>query len=988
MSTNVTPWWKALKLRDEIVDASGAIDDVQMSLHDSVYGSGVSRPEYAEVGYFGEITHPTGQLVDLLAKLAVRTGGGDDHVSAPALIRLDQGMGGGKSHACIGAWHLAEHPAEFAKTDVGREVHQRAATILGRDLPANLNSPRVVVLACDSMTPGATVQETDGPGKNLWERFLWRLFDRDYARWEQYQPFFNDKSKVVDALRSVGRPVLIIVDEILNYVGNGLDGAGDDKLTGQDMGFLRVLFDAVNDVPNCAMLVVMIASERDTIALSAAGARRRDELSSLLDRNGRPATVNENADFAAILRRRLFDQPPAKEVVDATVAAFEGVMRDKGWKSKVLDVLNLPWTKDFADQVARSYPFHPQLMHVAETEWANLAGFQKVRSTIRVFAATVWALQRRGKADGWVPLLIGPGDLPLSDTTVRESVLGSGLIGDTKTQANYRSLAQNDIVSLDDTTGTARMLDREREPGLWDKANPRAAERAATAVFLASIVGARGQGRRGASEPEVKSATLVPTLNYALADADGLIRDLTDGDTGLAAVETIAGKGGTPPRYFLSTKQTLSMLHRATRSTISDEDRDQILAGTAERLATTGPFRKKVFVRAEKGKTGIETLAAAGLDDARTTRLVVLDPAGFSLRNGMEEETLESLNAAIGLGPDRITSSWASSCVFAVVNTQRRAHARQIASEYLAWDRVLDTTEVQSDESLRDKAKAEVAEARRRLETAVQRAYQHVTFLSQPDPDQDRELGQITFDDDSQSSLNGALVWKALVQVDKAFDQGQFTKKALLHQLRESDYGRPLNEIRDAFWQSPRLPLLHEGEAELRHAIYDAVTAGDLRVVSRDGSAVAVTGPNEINLQSATLTLSKPASEKPAPVTETDPESLDHPAPGPSPSSRPPGGGTTDPGPDPDKGPGPAPAKSEQEADQDVTLSIMRRFAEGDDEAIDSTAAMLRLIYEAIEAGGASYMQGQLRLIARESWAEQIAEAAKSAQITATVRDV
>jgi hypothetical protein len=52
-----------------------------------------------------------------------------------------------------------------------------------------------------------------------------RLFDKNYSRFDEYQPYFNDKAKVIDALRSVGRPVLIVVDEILNYVGNGLDGA-------------------------------------------------------------------------------------------------------------------------------------------------------------------------------------------------------------------------------------------------------------------------------------------------------------------------------------------------------------------------------------------------------------------------------------------------------------------------------------------------------------------------------------------------------------------------------------------------------------------------------------------------------------------------------------------------------------------------------------------------------------------------------------------
>ncbi len=63
----VTPWWKALKIRPEILDSSGAIDDVQMSLYQTVYGAGDARPPFADPTYYGEITHPTGQLVDLLA---------------------------------------------------------------------------------------------------------------------------------------------------------------------------------------------------------------------------------------------------------------------------------------------------------------------------------------------------------------------------------------------------------------------------------------------------------------------------------------------------------------------------------------------------------------------------------------------------------------------------------------------------------------------------------------------------------------------------------------------------------------------------------------------------------------------------------------------------------------------------------------------------------------------------------------------------------
>lgn len=986
MPITATPWWEALKLRAEIVDASGAIDDVQMSLFDAVYGTGAQRPTYADPSYYGEITHPTGQLVDLLAKLAVRVGGGEDYLKAPALTRLDQGMGGGKSHACIGAWLLASNPVEFAKTDIGRAVHAHVTDILGRGVPADLSKPRVVVLPCDSMTPGAPVQSLDGPARNLWERFLWRLFDKNYSRFEEYQPYFNDKAKVVDALRSVGRPVLIVVDEILNYVGNGLDGAGNEQLVAQDMGFLRVLLDAVNDVSNVAMLLVMIASEKDTVALSDSGSKRRDEINSLLDRNGRPATVNENADFAAMLRRRLFEQLPAKEVIDKTVGDYFAVLTDKGWRLKVLDQIPAPWVSDFPAATARSYPFHPQLMQMAEAEWANLAGFQKVRSTIRVFAATVWALQKRAKAGGWVAPLIGLGDLLLSDNTVRESILGSGLIGDTKTQANYRSLAQNDIVSLDDQKGAARLLDLGRAKSGWSDVNPRPAERAATAVFLASIVGARGQGKRGATEAEVKAATMVPSVLYSVADADGLIRDLMDPDAGLAALEPIPGKGGVQPRLYLSTKQTLTMLARAARRSVTDPDRDAVIAAHAESLATTGPFKKKIFVKGHPRKTPIELLAEAGLDDARISRIAILDPAAFSLRNGMEVSTLAALHAAVGLGEDRIPSSWAASLVFAVVNTQRRSHARAIAVEYLAWERVLDAPEVQTDDALRDKARIELAEARSRLQKALKRAYQHVAYLAQPDLEGPRELAQITFEDDAQTALDGGLVWKALVENEKAFDSTDFTAKVLMHNLRDSDYGRPLVELRDAFWQAPRLLLLYTGDSDLRAALFDAVRAGDLCIENREGEAVAVTGPNEVNLASTTLTIAKPKPVQDSSGSDTTA------GPSSAPSAASSTGMTTISGdltpmgaggaatPKGTAQPSPQPVSEKQ-----VTLTVIQRFE--DDDAIDKTAALLRRIYEVIERGDSSYLQGQLRLIVKGQHADEIQQLAKNAGITATVQD-
>jgi hypothetical protein len=999
MTVSVTPWWKALKLRPEILSASGQIDDVQMSLFRAVYGTGPDRPPYADAAYYGEITHPTERLIDLLAEIAVRIGGGSDYTKARAVTRLDQGMGGGKSHACIGAYQLAANPTALLQTELGRRVADRARAKIGHPLAADLGRPHVVVLPCDNMTPGAGVQELDGPANSLYERFLWRLFSKDYALYERYLPFWSDKHKITEAIRAVNRPVLIIVDEVLDYVGNGLDGTNKPDLAAQDMAFLRALLDVVNDVPNVAMLVVMIASNADSTALSAVAQERRADLDSLLERNGTPATVTEAGDFADILRRRLFDAPPAAEVVSATAELFEPVLTDKAWKKQVWDPIGADWRRDWTAEVASCYPFHPMLMTLAKEEWSKVTGFQRVRSTIRIFAATVYVLQQRGKAGGWVPLIIGPGDLPLSDSAVREALLGSGLVEDDRTIANYRSLAEIEIVNHDRSSGTARRQDNERSPNLWADANPSAAERAATFIFLASIVGTLRPGRgRGASAPEVMAATSVPDINYTLTDADSVVDELVYPDRGMSALDIIPGQGNNKPaRYFLSTRLTYRMLVSNIRRTITDAERDQVIAEITQKLASSGPFRELRFVPADSQRNASDVLATSGLDTAYTTRLIVLDSAQYSLRNGMERSTLEALTVSMGLGKgtQQLPVQWASSAVYSVANTQRRGLARGLAVEYLARQRALAAPEVQNDEELKTTGAKELNAARAQLEKATKRAYQHVVYLAQPDPEGERYLDQLTFEDDNLTALDGTVIWKGLADRDKVFDKGQFGPKALLHNLRDTDYGKTLSDIRAAFYSAPRLPLLYNGDRDLQQAIYDAVSQGLLRIADGTGADVAVTAPNQVNLSSTGLRLEKPKPKTCPTCGEQDHEGECPAIGGGTGGSQETGAGTAlggSPQSEEDTQPAGGGTSGGSDAtdtgrEQQVAFSFTSNLLASEDSA-DRFAALFKAFYMALDERHISYLQGTIRLVLQGESVAQVQQRLADLGITATFKDI
>jgi hypothetical protein len=164
------------------------------------------------------------------------------------------------------------------------------------------------------------------------------------------------------------------------------------------------------------------------------------------------------------------------------------------------------------------------------------------------------------------------------------------------------------------------------------------------------------------------------------------------------------------------------------------------------------------------------------------------------------------------------------------------------------------------DEELIQKAGDERKEARGLMEQAIRRAFQYFVYLDQgrgEQEEQGRTERVVRFEQDNQSSLDGTIVWAKLVELGKAFGADEFGSKALLHNMGQSDYGRPLNELRDLFWSSPRLPLLPGGDADLQRAIFEAVRDGKLRVVGDDEAEREVTRPGDIAVGSSALRIDR-----------------------------------------------------------------------------------------------------------------------------------
>src|SRR5262249_16708396 len=70
------------------------------------------------------------------------------------------------------------------------------------------------------------------------------------------------------------------------------------------------------------------------------------------------------------------------------------------------------------EQIKVCYPFHPATLDVMRGRWASVPSFQRTRGALRFLAASL----RIAKKQGGVRVLLGPGDIPIHDATVRTSL--------------------------------------------------------------------------------------------------------------------------------------------------------------------------------------------------------------------------------------------------------------------------------------------------------------------------------------------------------------------------------------------------------------------------------------------------------------------------------------------------------------------------------------------------------------------------------------
>lgn len=505
MSTRaLRPWTDLVKLHPDV--EGGALTEAIFAIDLGAIASGdpnvpvVNRDPEA----FFRATYLTSDLQKLLEEVLASLAGKSGY---NRVLKLRTPFGGGKSHTLASLLHAARKREALDSIPEGK----------GFARPKNV---AVAVFDGEKFDARNGKEIEDGRTiRTMWGWLAWQIDP------EKAFPIVaeHDQDRVApggDVIRDVltkgsgGRPVLLLLDEVLKYMERAAAvGVLDSTLQRQAKDFFQNLTVEVSGSANAALVYSLTWSAREALGNDALLAEI-DKLAARVDQLREPVTGDE---VLPILQRRLLgaapDQSTATDVATSYQEVVTGMQRAHA---------ETPAERQQAEEEGRllrdrmraAYPFHPALIDVMRERWTAVDAFQRTRGALRFLASCMHSLKRNGGAQ---PLL-GPGEVPLKDVDVRVKMLKE--LG---VQNDYDPVITADI---DGPNARAKRIDERMARETPALASVKPATRLATAVLLYSFGGLRREGAGeaetlppGVTESELLAACVGPDLDNITATA-------------------------------------------------------------------------------------------------------------------------------------------------------------------------------------------------------------------------------------------------------------------------------------------------------------------------------------------------------------------------------------------------------------------------------------------------------------------------------------
>lgn len=399
--------------------------------------------EYKDAETFFRKTYLTQGLENLLHVVEKRLSGkGGDPV-----IQIQTPFGGGKTHALIAMYHKAEEWK--AKT---------------------------VVLSGTALSTKET---------------LWGVIERQLTgKNEKLTGNIAPGKEAIRCLLSEKQPVLILMDEVLQYVTKAAGvKVGESTLASQTIAFMQELTEVAGNLDKVSLVVTLPSSIIEHYDESAE--KLYLQLQKVAGRVEKIYTPVQEDEIAKVVRRRLFSnikESEAKKIISGFIeyAEREGILPAGVQPTK------------YRDRFIDSYPFMPEVLDVLYHKWGSFPNFQRTRGVLRILSLVIDSLKSKARP------FISLADFDLSNQEIRQELLKH--IG-----TEFNSVLAQDITGADAGAKKVDMSLGSSYQGLH------LGTRTATTIFLYSFSGGT---ERGATLSEIKrSSTTMENPASVVAEA-------------------------------------------------------------------------------------------------------------------------------------------------------------------------------------------------------------------------------------------------------------------------------------------------------------------------------------------------------------------------------------------------------------------------------------------------------------------------------------
>lgn len=818
------PWYRVATPRREVREGrSFNPDEFAIALEQVV--AGTAPLDYRDPQQFFARTSFTRALREHSSTVMRRLAGQTEN-SPPVLTLITQ-FGGGKTHTLTTLYHLARNG------DSIRDSHGVADLLRETGLPS-VPTAKVAVFVGNAWDPQ--------PGRETPWIDIARQLAGDAGVTALGQSAIDTApgtNAIADVFAAANQPVLLLFDEVLNYLNR--HRAGADAFH----AFIQNLTVATTGTTHGACVISL---PRSHVEMTEWDQEWQDRISKVVRRVAKDLIVNDEAEISDVVRRRLFeDLGPERNRRNIAKAFGDWAFDRRAQLPPEWTAVDSATTETKAREFLRgrfesAYPFHPATLSVFQRKWQALPQYQQTRGTLAMLAQWISVAAQEAFIKARPEPLITLGSAPLSEPGFRSVVLGQ--LGESRLVAAIDSDiagAQAHTRALDaDTRGPLRDIHR----------------RVGTAILFES---SGGQTEKVAHLPELRFALCEPDLDTTTIDNAAMA--LEDRSYFIRRI----GSDG----YRIGYQPTLKKVVNDRRASLDQETEIKPMM----RKLVEDEFRRGAAVPVIPfPKDGTE------IADTPKLSIVVADPEMEWTGTGSVRSQVAEWTRQRGLSP----RLYPGALVWCLKKPGR--DLREKVELMLAWKRVEREVADGSlggdfEQSDRTDLAAKVRDAKSMAQDEVWGGYRYVVVNSGQEPDGVQAIDLGAGHSSSGETLCGRVIaaLKSEALLNESVGAG-YIQRNWPPALQQSG-AWPLGSLRQSFLDGS-LTRLVDPDMTLRSKIVEFVGGGDFGLASKRQSGAAYervwfcehVDPDDVSFGSEVFLLQKQFAEKLKAGESTEPE--------------------------------------------------------------------------------------------------------------------